>query len=53
MISDPWFTVQQMDEATFAISEYGHWEKVHSFLLLGEEKAALIDAVLASAISKK
>ncbi|MEK5234585.1 MBL fold metallo-hydrolase [Paenibacillus sp. FSL L8-0470] len=46
MISDPWFTVQQMDEATFAISEYGHWEKVHSFLLLGEEKAALIDTGL-------
>lgn len=31
---------------TFAISEYGHWEKVHSFLLLGETRAALIDTGL-------
>ncbi|CQR52117.1 MBL fold metallo-hydrolase [Paenibacillus riograndensis] len=46
MINDPWFTVQQIDETTFAISEYGHWEKVHSFLLLGQERAALIDTGL-------
>lgn len=45
-IPDPWFTVEKIDEATFAISEYGHWEKVHSFLLLGDEKAALIDTGL-------
>lgn len=45
-IRDPWFTVAKIDEATFAISEYGHWEKVHSFLLLGSEKAALIDTGL-------
>lgn len=46
MIEDPWFTVQSIDETTFAISEYGHWEKVHSFLLLGQERAALIDTGL-------
>lgn len=46
VIHDPWFTVQSIDEGTFAISEYGHWEKVHSFLLLGEEKAILIDTGL-------
>lgn len=46
MIKDPWFTVQKIDDSTFAISEYGHWEKVHSFLLLGGEKAALIDTGL-------
>lgn len=46
MIKDPWFTVQKIDEKTFAISEYGHWEKVHSFLLLGKDKAALIDTGL-------
>ena len=46
MIRDPWFTVQKIDDSTFAISEYGHWEKVHSFLLLGEEKAVLIDTGL-------
>ena len=46
MIKDLWFTVQLIDKNTFAISEYGHWEKVHSFLLLGEEKAVLIDTGL-------
>src|SRR5690606_24769212 len=45
-IQDPWFTVQQIDSSTYAISEYGHWEKVHSFLLIGKEKAALIDTGL-------
>ena len=35
-----------LDETTFAISEYGHWEKVHSFLLIGSERAALIDTGL-------
>lgn len=46
MINDAWFTVQEIDRNTFAISEYGHWEKVHSFLLIGEEKAVLIDTGL-------
>jgi glyoxylase-like metal-dependent hydrolase (beta-lactamase superfamily II) len=46
IMNDPWFTVQPIDEATFAISEYGHWERVHSFLLLGNDKAALIDTGL-------
>jgi len=45
-IHDPWFTVEKIDEVTYAISEYGHWEKVHSFLLLGSELAALIDTGL-------
>lgn len=45
-ITDSWFTVKQIDNETFAISEFGHWEKVHSFLLIGEEKAALIDTGL-------
>lgn len=46
VIDDAWFTVSQLDEGTFAISEYGHWEKVHSFLLIGDERAALIDTGL-------
>jgi len=46
MLKDNWFTVRQIDENTYAISELGHWEKVHSFLLLGETKAALIDTGL-------
>src|SRR5699024_4789813 len=45
-IKDSWFTVEQIDEKTFAISEYGHWEKVHSYLLIGEKKAGLIDTGL-------
>lgn len=45
-IADPWFTVQELDAMTFAISEYGHWEKVHSFLLIGKNRAALIDTGL-------
>ncbi len=46
MLKDRWFTVQEIDNSTFAISEYGHWEKVHSFLLLGVKEAALIDTGL-------
>ncbi|MGE1043766.1 MBL fold metallo-hydrolase [Bacillus wiedmannii] len=45
-IKDSWFTVNQIDNTTFAISEYGHWEQVHSYLLIGEERAALIDTGL-------
>ncbi|MEY9865851.1 glyoxylase-like metal-dependent hydrolase (beta-lactamase superfamily II) [Peribacillus sp. B2I2] len=45
-IVDPWFAVQELGSKTFAISEYGHWEKVHSFLLIGEIQAALIDTGL-------
>lgn len=38
--------MQQIDNHTYAISEYGHWEKVHSFLLISQEKAILIDSGL-------
>lgn len=41
-----WFSVTMIDEKTFAISEWGHWEKVHSFLLLGKDEAILIDTGL-------
>ncbi|HEY8599072.1 MAG TPA: MBL fold metallo-hydrolase [Thermomicrobiales bacterium] len=41
-----WFTVEPIDPRTFAISEYGHWEEVHSYLVLGAERAALIDTGL-------
>ncbi|OZQ74806.1 MBL fold metallo-hydrolase [Paenibacillus odorifer] len=46
MVKDRWFTVTEIDPTTYAISEYGHWEKVHSFLLLGQKQAALIDTGL-------
>lgn len=43
---DNWFTVESIDDQTFAISEYRHFEKTHCYLILGEEKAALIDTGL-------
>jgi len=41
-----WFTIEQIDNSTFAISEYKHWEQVHSCLLIGENAALLIDTGL-------
>ena len=41
-----WFTVEKVDNETFAISEYNHWEKVHSYLILGSKIACLIDTGL-------
>lgn len=40
---DNWFTVDAIDSKPFVISEYGHWEHVHSYLLIGDYQAALID----------
>lgn len=41
-----WFTVERLDDQTFAISEYGHWEQSHCYLVLGAKRAALIDSGL-------
>ncbi len=41
-----WFTVEEVDNETFAISEYNHWEKAHSYLILGDKRACLIDTGL-------
>ena len=41
-----WFTVEQLEPDTFAISEYRHWEETHCYLLLGKESAVLIDTGL-------
>ncbi|MDD4817795.1 MAG: MBL fold metallo-hydrolase [Victivallaceae bacterium] len=38
-----WFTVEKIDNTTFAISEYKHWEETHSYLLIGAREALLID----------
>lgn len=38
-----WFHIEKIDNETFAISEYGHWEETHCYLLLGTERAILID----------
>lgn len=48
-----WFTIEKIDEKTFAISEYGHWEKVHSYLLIGDRMALLIDTGLGIGNIKK
>ncbi|MCM1440611.1 MAG: MBL fold metallo-hydrolase [Roseburia sp.] len=45
-MANDWFTVEKIDDNTFAISEYGHWEEMHSYLLIGSEKALLIDTGL-------
>ena len=34
---DNWFTVEQIDSDTFAVSEYKHWEETHCYLLCGEK----------------
>lgn len=48
-----WFTVEKIDNKTFSISEYKHWEETHSYLLLGEGKALLIDTGLGVSNIKK
>lgn len=48
-----WFTVEKIDADTFAISEYGHWEETHCYLLCGTKKAVLIDTGLGIANIKK
>lgn len=41
-----WFTVEKIDDSTYGISEYQHWEETHCYLLCGTEKAILIDTGL-------
>lgn len=41
-----WFTVEAIDDDTFAISEYRHWEETHCYLICGTEKSVLIDTGL-------
>ena len=43
---DNWFTVEEIDRDTYAISEYRHWEETHCYLLCGEQRAVLIDTGL-------
>lgn len=39
----PWFEVYQVDAGTFALLEPRHYEEVISYLILGGERAALLD----------
>ena len=41
-----WFTIDTIDEDTYCISEYRHWEETHCYLLVGEDRALLIDTGL-------
>lgn len=41
-----WFTIDKIDEATYIISEYRHWEETHCYLLIGSERCLLIDTGL-------
>ena len=41
-----WFTIDQIDEDTFIISEYRHWEETHCYLLNGRDRSLLIDTGL-------
>ncbi len=50
---DNWFTVEEIDAHTFAISEYKHWEETHCYLLCGQKKAILIDTGLGVSNIKK
>lgn len=43
---DEWYTIDKIDDKTYVISEYGHWEKTHCYLLIGGKSAALIDTGL-------
>lgn len=38
-----WFTIQQVDTQVYAIAEFWHFEKVLSYLVLGNTHALLID----------
>lgn len=41
-----WFTVDKIDNDTYIISEYRHWEETHCYLLNGAERSLLIDTGL-------
>lgn len=41
-----WFTVEKIDSDTFVISEYGHPEETHCYLVCGTERCLLIDTGL-------
>ncbi len=43
---DNWFTIDRIDDTTYAISEYRHWEETHCYLLIGSERGLLIDTGL-------
>lgn len=53
MVIDTWFDVTELEHDTYAISEPGHWERCISYLVVGEQNAALIDTGLGIANIKR
>lgn len=43
---EEWFTIEKIDDDTFIISEYKHWEETHCYVLNGTERCLLIDTGL-------
>ncbi len=43
---EDWFTIEKIDNDTFVISEYKHWEETHCYVLNGTERCLLIDTGL-------
>lgn len=41
-----WFTTDKIDQNTYIISEYRHWEETHCYLLNGSYRSLLIDTGL-------
>lgn len=41
-----WFTIDKIDDNTYIISEYRHWEETHCYLSIGNEHCLLIDTGL-------
>ncbi len=41
-----WFTTKEIDNDTYVISEYRHWEETHCYLLIGSKRCLLIDTGL-------
>ena len=41
-----WFTIDEIDNEIYIISEYRHWEETHCYLLNGAEQSLLIDTGL-------
>lgn len=46
MTRDDWFTIEKVDADTHILSEYRHWEETHCYLLIGSDRALLIDTGL-------